>query len=116
MGNTELFEKMGVLTPRECEARKTVLLEHYVGSVEMEAMTMVDMINQHVIPSCKKAELGFVKKLEDSVKTLKKAVGEIHGASNEDEAEGLCPPSLWTLASYSELLFLDTHPEGDRLM
>ena len=114
--NTELFEKMGVLTPRECEARKTVLLEHYVGSVEMEAMTMVDMINQHVIPSCKKAELGFVKKLEDSVKTLKKAVGEIHGASDEaeaaalarvlrldtmikvrevcDEAEGLCPLAL----------------------
>ena len=136
--NTELFEKMGVLTPRECEARKTVLLEHYVGSVEMEAMTMVDMINQHVIPSCKKAELGFVKKLEDSVKTLKKAVGEIHGASDEaeaaalarvlrldtmikvrevcDEAEGLCPPSLWTLASYSELLFLDTYPEGDLLL
>ena len=134
--NTELFEKMGVLTPRECEARKTVLLEHYVGSVEMEAMTMVDMINQHVIPSCKKAELGFVKKLEDSVKTLKKAVGEIHGASDEAEAAalarpapghhdqgargvrrggGLVPP-LWTLASYSELLFLDTHPEGDLLL
>jgi glutamine synthetase len=135
--NTELFEKMGVFTPRECEARRTVLLEHYTGTVEMEALTMVDMINQHVIPSCKKAELGFVKKLEDSVKTLKKAVSEIHAASDEaeaaalarvlrldtmikvrdicDEAEGLCPPSLWTLASYSELLFLDTHPEGDLL-
>ena len=135
--NTALFEKMGVFTPRECEARRTVLLEHYTGTVEMEALTMVDMINQHVIPSCKKAELGFVKKLEDSVKTIKKAVSEIHAASDEaeaaalarvlrldtmikvreicDEAEGLCPPSLWTLASYSELLFLDTHPEGDLL-
>mmetsp|Transcript_1660 Transcript_1660/g.6306 ORF Transcript_1660/g.6306 Transcript_1660/m.6306 type:complete len:709 (-) Transcript_1660:164-2290(-) len=136
--NTELFEKMGVLTPRECEARRTIMLEHYTGSVEMEAMCMVDMINQHVIPSCKKAELGFVKKLEDSVKTLKKAVGEIHGASDFanaaalarvmrldtmikirevcDEAESLCPPSLWTLASYDELLFLDTKPEGDLLL
>ena len=135
--NTELFEKMGVFTPRECEARRTVLLEHYTGTVEMEALTMVDMINQHVIPSCKKAELGFVKKLEDSVKTLKKGVSEIHAASDEaeaaalsrvlrldtmikvrdicDEAEALCPPSLWTLASYPELLFLDTHPEGDLL-
>jgi glutamine synthetase len=136
--NTELFEKMGVFSPRECEARRTVLLEHYIGSVEMEAMTMVDMINQHVIPSCKKAELGYVKQLEDSVKTLTKAVSEIHAAADEaegaalarslrldtmikvreicDEAEGLCPPSLWTLASYAELLFLDTHPEGDLLL
>ena len=91
-----------------------MLLEHYTGTVEMEALTMVDMINQHVIPSCKKAELGFVKKLEDSVKTLKKGVSEIHAASDEaeaaalsrvlrldtmikvrdicDEAEALCPP------------------------
>ena len=61
--NTELFEKMGVFSPREWEARRTVLLEHQ-GSVEMEAMTMVDMINQHVIPSCKKAE-PVVKQLEE---------------------------------------------------
>jgi glutamine synthetase len=104
----------------------------------MEALTMVDMINQHVIPSCKKAELGFVKKLEDAVKTITKAVDEIHAAADEaeaaslarvlrldtmikirevcDEAEALCPPSLWTLATYSELLFLDTYPEGDLLL
>ena len=136
--NTELFEKMGVLTPRECEARRAILLEHYIGTVEMEALTMVDMINQHVIPSCKKAELGFVKKLDDAVKTITKAVDEIHAAADEaeaaslarvlrldtmikirevcDEAEALCPPSLWTLATYSELLFLDTYPEGDLLL
>jgi glutamine synthetase len=136
--NTELFEKMGVLTPRECEARRVILLEHYVGTVEMETVTMVDMINQHVIPSCKKAELPYVKKLEDAVKTLRKAVEGIHAAADEaeaaalcrvlrldtmikvrdvcDEAEGLCPPSLWTLATYSELLFLDTFPEGDFLL
>ena len=27
--------------------------DHYTGSVEMEALTMVDMIKQHVIPSVK---------------------------------------------------------------
>ena len=112
--NTELFEKMGVFSPRECEARRTVLLEHYIGSVEMEAMTMVDMINQPRHSILQKAELGYVKQLEDSVKTLTKAVSEIHAAADEaegaalarslrldtmikvreicDEAEGLCPP------------------------
>ena len=48
----------------------------YIGTVEMEAVTMVDMINQHVIPSCKKAEINLVKKLEASVTELKKSVGE----------------------------------------
>ena len=136
--NTDLFQKMGVLTPRECEARRTVLLEHYTATVEMEALTLVDMINQHVIPSCKKAELNFVKQLEDSVKSLKRSLHEIHVSSEAsdaaalarilrldtmikirevcDEAESLCPPSLWSLATYSELLFLDTYPEGDLLL
>jgi glutamine synthetase len=30
-----------------------------------------------------------------------------------DEFEGRCPPEDWTLATYQELLFLDTHPESD---
>jgi len=136
--NTDLFQKMGVLTPRECEARRTVLLEHYTATVEMEALTLIDIINQHVIPSCKKAELNFVKQLEDSVKSLKRSLHEIHVSSEAsdaaalarilrldtmikirevcDEAESLCPPSLWSLATYSELLFLDTYPEGDLLL
>mmetsp|Transcript_6248 Transcript_6248/g.22875 ORF Transcript_6248/g.22875 Transcript_6248/m.22875 type:complete len:615 (+) Transcript_6248:525-2369(+) len=136
--NTDLFQKMGVLTPRECEARRTVLLEHYTATVEMEALTLIDIINQHVIPSCKKAELNFVKQLEDSVKSLKRSLHEIHISSEAsdaaalarilrldtmikvrevcDEAESLCPPSLWSLATYSELLFLDTYPEGDLLL
>ena len=67
------------------------------ATVEMEALTMVDMINQHVIPSCKKAELGFVKKLEDSVKTLKKGVSK-GSTAPPDEAEAAASPasSAWT--------------------
>ena len=135
--NVALFEQMGIFTAKECEARKSVLLGHYIGQVEMEALTMIDMINQHVIPSAKKADLGNPKKLVDAVKTLKGAVAKIHSAmeSNEhnaaqlartmrletmvdireviDDFESRCPPEEWTLATYSELLFLDTFPESD---
>jgi len=127
--NLELFESMGVLQPVECSARQTIFLEHYVGTVEMEALCMIDMINQHVIPSVKKAEVGGLADLQSAVKTLQGAVHEIHAANGEktkanlartlrletmvdlrkacDAAEAVVPEELWTLATYKDLLFLD---------
>ena len=46
----------GVLNEKECKARTAVLLDHYSGTVEMEALCMVDMIKQHVIPAVVNAE------------------------------------------------------------
>jgi len=133
--NVKLFEEMNVFSAKEVTARKSVLLGHYVGTVEMEAMTMIDMINQHVIPSVKKADLGNPNKLGDAVKTLKGAIAEIHKTEDEvkqaqlarnlrlntmgdirgivDDFEARCPPEDWTLATYPELLFLDTYPESE---
>ena len=48
--NTALFEAMGVLKPNECAARQEILLDHYVGTVDIEAKCMVDMINKHACP------------------------------------------------------------------
>jgi len=126
---------MNVFSAKEVTARKSVLLGHYVGTVEMEAMTMIDMINQHVIPSVKKADLGNPNKLVDAVKTIKGAIAEIHKTEDEvkqaqlarnlrlntmgdirgivDDFEARCPPEDWTLATYPELLFLDTYPESE---
>jgi glutamine synthetase len=128
--NIALFEKMGVLTAKECEARQTVLLEHYTGTVEMEALTMVDMINQHVIPSCKAAGIP-IDHLQAGVGKIKGIIASIHAAATPleaariardlrletmveirehcDAAEAVVPANLWTLATYKELLFLDSH-------
>ena len=38
--NTALFEAMGVLKPNECAARQEILLDHYVGTVDIEAKCM----------------------------------------------------------------------------
>merc|ERR1712228_247830 len=70
--NIALFEKMKVLSEKEAVARTIVMYDHYSGSVEMEALTMVDMINQHVIPSVKNAELpdSMVEGLEAAVASV----------------------------------------------
>ena len=133
--NTALFEKMKVLSTKECEARTTVMYDHYAGSVEMEALCMVDMIKQHIIPSCKAADLPTAE-LESAAASVSAGVSKIHGAADEfekasvarvlrletmeaaravcDKAEEDVPADLWSIATYNELLFLDaTH--GDTI-
>jgi len=129
--NVALFEKMGVLAKEECEARQTVLHDHYTGTVEMEALTLIDMIQQHIIPSVKAAGVGPLKELEGLIPVLRKALAGIHAAPTSyekaklarvlrletmvemrgvcDAAEDVVPANLWTLATYKELLFLDQH-------
>ena len=92
---------------------------------------MVDMINQHIIPSVKAAGVGPLSDLEASIGTLKSAIAEIHAAEDSykaaqlsrvlrletmidiraicDAAEEVVPADLWTLATYKELMFLDSH-------
>eukprot|EP00591_Stephanopyxis_turris_P011704 CAMPEP_0195509352 /NCGR_PEP_ID=MMETSP0794_2-20130614/2306_1 /TAXON_ID=515487 /ORGANISM="Stephanopyxis turris, Strain CCMP 815" /LENGTH=714 /DNA_ID=CAMNT_0040636545 /DNA_START=35 /DNA_END=2179 /DNA_ORIENTATION=+ len=132
--NVALFEKMGVFKKAECEARQVALHDHYTGTVEMEALCLVDMINQHVIPSVKAAGVGPLEDLEKAVTIINEAVAEIHAADSSyekaklarvlrldtmvelretcDAAEEIVPADLWTLATYKELLFLDTHVDA----
>ena len=129
--NINLFEKMAVMSKEECESRSVVLHDHYAGTVEMEALTLVDMLNQHIIPSVKKAGVGPLAELEAAVTTITDAVAGIHAAGSSyeaaqlarvlrletmvtirescDAAEAVVPADLWTLATYKELLFLDSH-------
>jgi len=130
--NIELFNKYKVLSPTETEARAEVMFGHYTGIVEIEAKCMVDMINQYVVPDCKKAGLdaGTISGLANGAAAVQAAVdglgdgSEIEKAKKArvlrlelmedirkkcDEAEGMVPPGLWTLGTYKELLFLDSH-------
>jgi glutamine synthetase len=117
-----------VLSKKECVARTTVMYNHYVGTVEMEAKCMVDMIKQHIIPSCKAADMA-VHELEGGVASVQAGLHAIHTAADEeakakaarvlrletmmdvrklcDKAEEDVPADLWTIATYKDLLFLD---------
>jgi len=134
--NTALFESQKVMSEKECVARTAVMYEHYAGSVEMEALSMVDMIKQHIIPSCKAASMATAE-LESSVASLQDGLAKIHHADDEyekaslarvlrletmdkvravcDKAEEDCPADLWTIATYKELLFLDTNQGAEIL-
>mmetsp|Transcript_60321 Transcript_60321/g.127735 ORF Transcript_60321/g.127735 Transcript_60321/m.127735 type:complete len:771 (-) Transcript_60321:107-2419(-) len=136
--NIELFASTGVFTEDEVHARKSVLLEHYVGVIEMEVLCMIDMINQHVIPSVKAAGMvDYVPKLETGVGKLKDGLAGVHHAPDEetgarlartlrletmidvrkvcDEAEGKCPAYLWSLATYKDLFFIDQNENVNRV-
>jgi glutamine synthetase len=126
--NVDLFANNGVFTPEECAARENVLLTAYTGTVEMEALCMIDMMNQHVIPAMKSAGLATAE-LDAGVSQLKKGLKAIHDSDDDskaadlarelrletmiavrktcDDAEAVCPAGLWTLATYKELLFND---------
>ena len=135
VNNVKLFEKMGVLTGAECQSRQDIMHGHYIGTVEMEAYCLIDMLNQHIIPAIKDAGVGPLDELEACVPKLKAAIEGIHHASTPyekaklarvlrletmidiravcDDAEAVCPANLWTLATYKELLFLDSHTHTD---
>merc|ERR1712048_927753 len=127
--NTELFSSMKVLSAQECEARQTVNLEHYTGVVEMEALCLIDMMNQHVIPAVKACGVGNLADLQKAVDQVQNGLHGIHAANNSktkaqlartlrlqtmvdvraicDAAEAVVPAANWTLAPYKDLLFLD---------
>jgi len=129
--NKEVFQRMGVLAPEECEAREAVMLEHYVGTVEIEVKCMIDMMNQHIIPSMKAAQLddSMVADLSREVTRLQDDWNDIHHTEKLgdkadkahklrlvtmeevrelcDSAEGVCPADLWTLSTYRDMLFID---------
>jgi len=131
--NVALFEKLGVMTAVELKARQDVTHDHYTGTVIMEARCMIDMINQHVIPSLDAAG-GEDESLPKAVDTLKAALHKIEETEGPyesatlarvlrletmidirklcDTAEAVVPAHLWTLATYKELLFLDSHTHG----
>lgn len=129
--NIALFEKMGVLNKEECLARQDINHGHYTGTVEMEALCLIDMLNQHIIPAVKEAGIGPLADLVAAVDTIKAALKEIHHADDPhskaslarvlrletmidiravcDAAEAVVPAHMWSLATYKELLFLDSH-------
>jgi len=126
--NVEVFERTGVLTRAECSARQTVLYNHYIGIVEMESKTLIDMIVQEIIPAV--SQFVDVSALQASIVHLREAVAAAHHVSDLHEratawrnirlgamlavrkecdiVEGLSPATAWPIATYKQLLFLDT--------
>ncbi|MBR1750345.1 MAG: glutamine synthetase III [Ruminococcus sp.] len=68
--NIALFEKYGVYTETELHSRVEILLDEYVKTLNIEALTMVDMAKKDILP----AAASYVKDLAETA-NLSKSIG-----------------------------------------
>ena len=67
-----LFEKFGIFTKSELESREEILYETYAKTINIEALTMIDMASKQIIP----AVIRYSKMLADSVISIRDAGGD----------------------------------------
>ena len=68
--NIALFEKHGIFSALEVESRTDILLENYTKVLNIEALTMIDMMTKDIMP----AVTTYIKELSDTANSAK-AVG-----------------------------------------
>src|SRR5699024_5966802 len=61
--NLDLFKKHGVYTEEEMKSRQEILLEEYSKTIQIEALTSLDMLGKLIIP----AAVNYSGKVADSV-------------------------------------------------
>ena len=67
-----LFEKFGIFTEAELHSRAEILYETYAKTINIEALTMLDMTNKQIIP----AVMRFAKSLADTTTVVLSAGGD----------------------------------------
>ena len=64
-----LFEKFGIFSRAELESREEILYETYAKTINIEALTMINMANKKYIP----AAVSYTKTLADTVIAVREA-------------------------------------------
>ncbi len=64
-----LFENFGVYTKTELESRKEIIFESYAKTINIEALTMIDMASKQIIP----AVMKYAGRLAGDVNAIKAA-------------------------------------------
>lgn len=64
-----LFEKFGIFTRVELESREEIIYETYAKTINIEALTMIDMAGKKIIP----AVVKYSRDLADTVNAVKAA-------------------------------------------
>ena len=65
--NVAVFVKHGVLSKSEIESRYEILLENYIKTVNIEALTMISLAKTEILP----AAFAFSKDLSDTINSVK---------------------------------------------
>ena len=74
----KMYEKFGIFTRKELESRQEIIYETYAKSINIEALTMIEMAGKQIIP----AVIKYSRMLADTVNSVKAAGGD---ASVESE-------------------------------
>ena len=108
--NKELFTSFGIYSEAEMNARYEIYLENYVKTLNIEALTMLEMIKKEIIP----AVTAYCKELMESI-SLKKSIGSITCELEEDLVEKLSAMNLclYKKSAEIELKLLDLHAITD---
>lgn len=65
--NVKLMEKHGVLNKLELESRYEISLENYIKTINIEALTMLDIAKRQILP----AVITFATKIAESINSVK---------------------------------------------
>jgi glutamine synthetase len=61
--NAALFERHGIFTETELESRYEILLENYCKTINIEALTIIDIVRRSIIPS----SISYQNELADTI-------------------------------------------------
>lgn len=78
--NTKIYEKHGVLDRTELHSRYEIYLEQYSKSINIEALTMLDMAQRQIMP----VAIKYVTSLAKSINTVKSAYAEAEVSAQEE--------------------------------
>ena len=65
--NVDMLTSLKIFTPAEIQSRYEITLENYCKTVNIEALTMIDMARKEIIPSI----VGYVKELSETMGATK---------------------------------------------
>jgi glutamine synthetase len=98
--SVKLFEKFGIFTKVELESREEIIYETYAKTINIEALTMIDMAGKDIIP----AVAAYSGELANSILAVKEA-GATAAAQIEilDEVDGLLAEAKKALNALKEI-------------
>lgn len=102
----KLFEDFGVYTKSELESRKEIIFENYAKTINIEALTMIDMASKQIIPAVMKyagrlagdvnaitaagadasVEKEELVEIQDNLSKMKKALDKLKGLEKKASA------------------------------
>jgi glutamine synthetase len=102
--NRDLFERYGVLTPRELESRYHILLEQYFMTVNIEGETAEYMAQTQILPAAVRYLTDLLQVVEAADEADLKPTGVLRTARKVNDLVNELTEKLETLAEQNQEL------------